>query len=250
MSSAYGESAWMVAALLREACARHSPFICGKGSRVSFGLGIGSGPVAALVDGNPAAFVGLEALLGVLPRLGASGPSVSADVGSIGWAYLAVLACPGGRAAGVSRCLYLPTLGLLVLAEARLQGPRGSSYLLGEGALRVAVTGLGAECYTHASRAVLPPDELWGLPWEDLQAAYATVDAARVYAYGDPMPLPSVEGLARLWSALAQLCLLRGDFCTFAHLVAALLPEGVAGRQVVFVGAAGGARGTTAVFGP
>ena len=216
---------------------------------MSFGLGIGSGPAAALVDGNPAAFVGLEALLGALPRLGASGPSVSADVGSIGWAYLAVLACPGGRAAGVTRCLYLPTLGLLVSAESRLHGSGGGGhYLLGEGALRVAVT--GAECVARAARAVVPPEGLWGLPWADLQAAYATVDDARVFANGDPMPLPSVEGLARLWSALAQLCLLRGDFCTFAHLVAALLPEGLAQRTVVFVGAAGGARGTTAVFGP
>ena len=183
--------------------------------------------------------------------MGASGPSVSADVGSICWAYLAVLACPGGRAVGVGHRLFLPTLGLLMLAESRLQGPGGSgSYLLGEGALRVAVTGLGAESFTQASRVVLPPDELWELPWEGLQAAYASVDAARAYASGDPMPCPPVEVLARWWTALAQLSLLRGDFCTFAHLVAALMPEGVAGREVVFVGAAGGARGTTAVFGP
>ena len=97
--------------------------------------------------------------------------------------------------------------------------------------------------------AVHTPAVLWDLPWEDLLAVYLAVEDARRCGRF-PLYVPTAAGLARAWSALAQLCLLRGDFCAFAHLVAALLPGGIASRRVVFCDVVRGGEGTTVVFGP
>ena len=134
----------------------------------------------------------------------------------------------------------VPTLGVLMQVDSLLGGCGGEWPLLGEGALRVAVTGLGAEVNARlALSAVPPPAGLWPILWEDLLAAYAAVEGARRSAHGDTLPCPPAEVLARMWTALVQLCLLRGDYCMFAHLVAAVLPDGLAGHQVVLYHARG-----------
>ena len=244
----YASDAWEQTGALRAATRVTSPFVVVRGrSRIAASaLGLGHGAVAGLVGNDVVAYVGLRALLAELPCVGGAQDVVDTDVSRVDWCHLAVLCCPGGRCEAVARVLCLPTLALLVSVEEAMFRAHGTrEYLLGEGALRATITGLGAEISSGGCSSPLSPGGLWPAAWEELAGAYASGPDASGKPDGGAEVFGTRE-VAVLVSAFAQLCLLRGDLCAFGHLVAALSPGGLASRQVVFYGRRG--RGGSVVF--
>ena len=237
----------MLQGLQRATCTA-SALVPGPGGvRFSGSLPLGEELLADLVSRVPAAMLGLERLLARLPVTRAVGaPLWETRVSQVHWGHLVALLCPMGRVVAFGPEFYLPTLELARRVEevlrAAAEGWLSPPFSFGRGVLSAAVSGICAEMAANTLGGAQPP-----LPvrcdFGSLAAAYAAVPAQWSHGASVPTGTAVAATMELLWSALAQLFLLRGEYEAFAHLAAAVVPGALAGRRVRFCSAMGAASG-------